>query len=193
MMARTPAVLPSAALVVLAMGVLAIAGCRGGVPSGNDAGGVDARRVEKKIEIDLTVQELRTFEGGRLSREYAISSGRKDRTPPGDYVVWKKHRKKDMKVGLVVLGKFYVLEDVPWIMFFEGRDLPRERGYAIHGAYWHDDFGKPVSHGCVNMRVEDARDLWHWSSPSAGEAVEVVATDANPGTPVAIHGFTPGG
>ena len=55
-----------------------------------------------------------------------------------------------------------VLAGVPWCSFFT------EKGHALHGTYWHDNFGLPMSHGCVNMRTEEAKWLFRWSLPSAG-------------------------
>jgi hypothetical protein len=52
----------------------------------------------------------------------------------------------------------FELRDVPWVMYFKG-------GYALHGAYWHDDFGRPRSHGCVNLAPIDARYVFEWSLP----------------------------
>jgi lipoprotein-anchoring transpeptidase ErfK/SrfK len=139
-----------------------------------------------RIEVDLARQRLRALSGGKLVHEFSISSGSRDRTPKGTFRVWRKHRMKDMKVGLPVLGKYYTLEDVPWIMYYEGDDLPREKGFAIHGAYWHADFGRPVSHGCINLSVPDARELFFWAGPSIGGELSVVASDANPGTEVVV-------
>ena len=53
-------------------------------------------------------------------------------------------------------GPGYSLPNVPWVMYFY-------RNYAIHGTYWHNAFGRPMSHGCVNMRVRDARWLYYWA------------------------------
>ena len=54
-------------------------------------------------------------------------------------------------------GPGYDTPDVPWTMYYSG-------SFAIHGAYWHDNFGTPVSHGCVNLRVPEAQALYDWSS-----------------------------
>jgi lipoprotein-anchoring transpeptidase ErfK/SrfK len=52
----------------------------------------------------------------------------------------------------------FELRDVPWVQYFE-------RGYALHTAYWHDDFGTPRSHGCINLAPVDARRLFFWTDP----------------------------
>ena len=56
----------------------------------------------------------------------------------------------------------FELRDVPWVMYFKG-------SYALHGAYWHDDFGRSRSHGCVNLAPIDARFVFLWASPSVPE------------------------
>jgi hypothetical protein len=53
----------------------------------------------------------------------------------------------------------YVIPGVPWTSFFT------ERGHAFHGTYWHDNFGVPMSHGCINMRPEEAKWIFRWSLP----------------------------
>ena len=65
-----------------------------------------------------------------------------------------------------MIGPGYDTPNVPWTMYFF-------RGYAIHGAYWHNNFGTPVSHGCVNMRVDEAKALYDWASVGT----EVVVRD----------------
>ena len=52
----------------------------------------------------------------------------------------------------------YSIEDVPWIMYFDG-------SYALHGAFWHANFGHPMSHGCINLSPADARELFGWTEP----------------------------
>ena len=77
---------------------------------------------------------------------------------------------------------YYNLPNVPYTMFFSNNDIPRSDGYSIHGAYWHNNFGHPMSHGCVNMKPEDAKVLFDWakSENQNGE-----------GTKVKIYGNTP--
>ncbi|MBI5619492.1 L,D-transpeptidase, partial [Candidatus Gottesmanbacteria bacterium] len=83
-------------------------------------------------------------------------------------------------------GPGYYLPDVPYVMYFY-------LGYAIHGTYWHNNFGHPMSHGCVNMRIEDAKTLFEWSSPQVTDtkAWSTNATSENAGTKVVIYGTTP--
>jgi len=63
------------------------------------------------------------------------------------------------------------------------------RGYAIHGAYWHNDFGRPKSHGCVNMAIPDSEKLFYWANPPTPAGTSVTrASQDNPGTKIVIHG-----
>jgi lipoprotein-anchoring transpeptidase ErfK/SrfK len=57
-----------------------------------------------------------------------------------------------------VVGEEFELKDIPYVQYFED-------GYALHAAYWHDDFGTPRSHGCINLSPEDARWLFGWTEP----------------------------
>jgi hypothetical protein len=140
----------------------------------------------KHIEIDLARQRLLAYEDGRLVREVVVSTGKRGKTPTGEFRIWRKHRLKDMKVGLPVRGDYYLLEDVPWVMYYFSEQHPKERGLAIHGAWWHSDFGTPASHGCVNLPVEEARQLFFWTDPPVGPFEEATATPANPGTRVVV-------
>ncbi len=76
----------------------------------------------------------------------------------------------------------YSIEDVPWVMYFEG-------SYALHGAFWHNAFGAPRSHGCVNMAPPDAKELFGWVEPQLPEGWHgVYSTESVPGTRVVVHG-----
>jgi hypothetical protein len=86
---------------------------------------------------------------------------------------------------------YYFLPNVPFIMWFAGDGVAADRGFSLHGTYWHNNFGYPMSHGCVNMRTEDAGTLFYWSEPSVGEARTIRADVSNPGTEVRIYGETP--
>ncbi|WP_265275624.1 L,D-transpeptidase [Nostoc sp. KVJ3] len=104
------------------------------------------------IEIDLSEQRLRAWEGKKLVYSYRISGGKRATpTPIGRFRINSKYRTHRMR------GKGYNIPDVPYTMYFY-------EGYAIHGAYWHNRFGTPVSHGCVNLPVKQARNLYNWAS-----------------------------
>lgn len=128
---------------------------------------------EKRIEVSLTRQELMAFEGQRLVFRSRVSSGIPDRrprengvptiTPDGFFHVSKKTPTRHMGDGHVTADlEAYELPGVPWVSFFH------ETGVAFHGTYWHTDYGIPRSHGCVNMRPEEAKWLYRWSLPAAG-------------------------
>jgi lipoprotein-anchoring transpeptidase ErfK/SrfK len=80
-----------------------------------------------------------------------------------------------------MIGPGYYLPEVPYTMYFYA-------GYALHGTYWHDSFGQPMSHGCVNLETGNAQKLFEWAGPVVPPGqTEVVATADNPGTLVVVH------
>jgi lipoprotein-anchoring transpeptidase ErfK/SrfK len=115
---------------------------------------------QRWIEVNLTTQRLIAWEGKNWVDARVISSG-KSSTPTltGVFDIQTKYRSTTMS------GADYSVPDVPHAMFYDG-------GYAIHGAYWHNNFGTPVSRGCVNMSESGAKWLYGWASV---------------GTPVVIH------
>ncbi len=131
---------------------------------------------EKWIEVDLGNQKLKAYEGAEVVFETEISSG-KAHTPTlvGKFRIMRKFESQLMS------GPGYYLPGVPWVMYFYG-------GYALHGAYWHDKWGTPTSHGCVNLRIDDAKWLYDWSDPVVPEGAKAFAsTKEYPGTWVLIH------
>lgn len=113
------------------------------------------------IEVDISDQTLIAWQGETAVLRTSISSGRTEYpTVRGTY---KIRTKLDLER---MIGPGYDTPNVPYTMYFF-------RGYAIHGAYWHNNFGTPVSHGCVNMRVEEAKALYEWASVG----MEVVVHD----------------
>lgn len=136
---------------------------------------------EKWIEVSLPDQRLKAWEGNRIVMEFPISSGKWAPTPTGTFNIWYKTRSQSMVGGSQTLGTYYNLPNVPNNMFFN-------QGYAIHGAYWHNNFGQPMSHGCVNSPLAYAAQLFDWAGPVVPEGQNVVrATAENPGTRVYIH------
>ncbi len=139
---------------------------------------------EKWVEIDLSQQKLYAREGDRVVFEFPISSGLPwTPTVTGEFRVWHKNKAQLMSGGSKENGSYYYLPNVPFNMYFY-------KGFAMHGTYWHNDFGKPRSHGCVNMRTEDAKALYYWISPQT-ESWGTFATESSPGTRVVVHGTTP--
>jgi lipoprotein-anchoring transpeptidase ErfK/SrfK len=124
---------------------------------------------EKRIEVSLADQTLRAYERDALIFETKISSGintprqkgaLSTKTPSGTFHIMSKYPSKHMGNGsLFADPDDYELPGVPWTSFFH------EAGYAFHGTYWHDNFGTPMSRGCVNMRIEEAKWLFRWARP----------------------------
>jgi lipoprotein-anchoring transpeptidase ErfK/SrfK len=148
---------------------------------------------EKRIEVDLTRQRTYAFEGDRKVYEFIISSGSWGRTPTGEFTIWTKVRSQLMKGGSKELGTYYYLPNVPYVMFFYNNEIEKMRGFSFHGTYWHSNFGHPMSHGCINMKNEDAKTLYEWATPvvTNPKAWSTLATAENPGTKVVIYGTAP--
>ncbi len=134
---------------------------------------VDVPSSKKHIEISLVTQQLTAYEGDQIVLRIPISSGVQNssgsglpsETPKGTFNIYSKLPTKYMGDNRLAenLGDRY-LTGVPWTMFFI------EGGYAIHGAYWHNNFGAPMSHGCINVRPDHAQWLYRWTTPEAGSA-----------------------
>lgn len=136
---------------------------------------------EKWIEVSLAEQKVRAWEGNKVAMEYLISSGKWAPTPTGTFSIWYKTRSQKMEGGSKALGTYYYLPNVPHNMFFY-------KGYALHGAYWHNNFGNPMSHGCVNEPLSNAAEIFDWAGPVVPPGANVVrATPENPGTKVFVH------
>ena len=115
---------------------------------------------ERVIEINLSTQYLIAWQGGVSVGETYVSTGKPGfDTPPGTYQILYKLESQTMEG--VLGGEYYNVPDVPWVMYFTGR------GHALHGTYWHNNFGAVMSHGCVNMPVGFAEWLYNWA-PNGG-------------------------
>lgn len=114
---------------------------------------------ERWIDVDLSQQRVHAFEGDTVVNSFLVSTGvLQTPTVTGKYQIWIKVRVQD------VSGAGYYLRDVPYVMFFY-------EDYGLHGTYWHNNFGTPMSRGCVNLTVDDAAWLYNWAS--VGTAVNV--------------------
>ncbi len=110
------------------------------------------------IHVDLSEQTLVAYDGDRAAFATAVSTGRAGHdTPTGVFRVMSKHVSTTMDD--LESDAPYQIEDVPWTMYFEGN-------FALHGAFWHTQFGRPRSHGCVNLAPADARWLFGWTEPN---------------------------
>ena len=134
---------------------------------------------KKRIEVSLAIQKLTCFEYDKPVFSTLISSGRLNsapgsngiptRTPIGKFYISVKMPSKHMGSGDLAQAAdihAYQLPGVPWTSFiqFDGRPF---QGHAFHGTYWHDNFGVPMSSGCLNMRTDEAKWLFRWCLPSA--------------------------
>jgi hypothetical protein len=146
---------------------------------------------EKRIEVDLTNQRLYGYEGDQKVYEFAVSTGKWGRTPKGRFHIWIKVRYTLMTGGSKTLGTYYYLPNVPYTMFFYNEQIPAWRGFGIHGTYWHDNFGHPMSHGCINMKTEEVELLYYWAKPDLTDKKSILATKDNPGTEIIIYGDPP--
>ena len=118
----------------------------------------------KWIEVDISEQRLNLKVGDRTEHTFLVSTGKWTPTPQGEWRIWTKLRYARMRGGSRALGTFYDLPNVPYTMYYN-------QGYGIHGAYWHNNFGTPMSHGCVNMKPEEAGIVFNWASVGTRVAV----------------------
>ena len=138
---------------------------------------------EKRIVVDLRRQWVYCYEGGNLVFSTKVSTGRifstgDFRTPVGDYVTFRKRASRHMAAGNLATG--YDLPGVPWVAYIT------ESGVSFHGTYWHNDFGTPRSHGCINMTPSAAKWLFRWTTPLVPSEEREVWVDY--GTSVEVRG-----
>lgn len=150
----------------------------------------DTTGSNKHIYIDLTNQRLSAYEGDRLVYSFLVSTGLWGRTPTGDFRIWIKLRYTRMSGGNKAIGTYYDLPNVPYTMFFYNDQVPKRSGYGLHGTYWHNNFGHPMSHGCVNMKTEEVALLYAWVHPETKGNL-TYATTEDPGTLITIYGTAP--
>jgi lipoprotein-anchoring transpeptidase ErfK/SrfK len=116
--------------------------------------------VGKSIVVSTQKQRIYAYENGQLVHSYLVSTGLPDSpTVLGDYKIYVKYTATDMK------GPGYYLPSVPYTMYFY-------QGYGIHGTYWHNSFGRPMSHGCVNLPTPEAKWFFDWAD--VGTPVRVI-------------------
>ena len=116
------------------------------VASGSGKGGA------RWIDVNLSTQSVYAYEGDTVVNSFIVSTGtRYTPTVTGKFKIWIKFKSTTMS------GPGYYLPNVPYAMYFY-------KGYGLHGTYWHNNFGTPMSHGCVNLRTSDAEWLYYWAS-----------------------------
>jgi hypothetical protein len=115
--------------------------------------------TQKRITIDLSDQILYAYDGDTLFMKEKMSSGIDGTpTPKGNFKIFKKTPSRYMQGPLPGISEdAYDLPGVPWTMYFTNE------GAAIHGAYWHNDFGSFHSHGCINLPPDKAEELYNWA------------------------------
>lgn len=107
--------------------------------------------IGREIVVDLSDSRTYAYENGQLVRSVLVSTGLPATpTVQGDFTVQRKY------VAQLMAGPGYYLPDVPYILYFY-------QGYALHGTYWHENWGQPMSHGCVNMPTSEAEWLYNWA------------------------------
>ncbi len=132
--------------------------------------------TDKRIDVDLSNQRVYAYEGSTKVNEFVVSTGLWGRTPTGSFTIQRKVRSQTMAGGNKSLGTYYYLPGVQWVQYFGNKQIPWSRGFSFHGTYWHNNFGHPMSHGCVNMKTPEAQWLYDW---------------APMGTTVSIYGTAP--
>ena len=134
---------------------------------------------KKRIEVDLRAQTLMAYEYDQVVFATKISSGLlyslpgvsiPTKTPSGRFNIENKYPSKHMGDGSLEASiDAYELAGVPWTCFFT------EQGHAFHGTWWHDNYGVPMSHGCINMRTPEAKWLFRWARPeSVPDKIDVI-------------------
>jgi hypothetical protein len=123
--------------------------------------GVDS--ALKRIKVHLDRQEFTAFEGETSVYTARISSGKKVNgrwtTPLGHTMTFHKRHSRHMAAGNLAAGG-YDLPGVPWVSYIT------KSGVSFHGTFWHNDFGTPHSHGCINLSAQDAKWLYRWTVPT---------------------------
>jgi lipoprotein-anchoring transpeptidase ErfK/SrfK len=125
----------------------------------------DVPPENKRLEISLEDQTLTAYEGNEAVFNSKIASGARFSsgnytTPIGRHMTYHKRPYRHMAAGDHAASNSYDLPGVPWICYFT------ESGISLHGTYWHNDFGKPRSHGCINLPIDAAKWVYRWTTPS---------------------------
>jgi hypothetical protein len=120
---------------------------------------------ERWLDVNVTKQTLVAYDGQKPVFATLISTGEAglddhEQTTATKRGIFRIHTKYvTATMSSEEVGEEFELRDVPYVQYFE-------EGYALHGAYWHDRFGTPKSHGCINLSPEDARRLFFFTEPS---------------------------
>jgi hypothetical protein len=127
--------------------------------------------VDKRIDVDLAKQTVTAFENGKAVYSARISSGDlMTTTPKGEFLVERKQPTRHMALLRTEVGG-YDLPGVPWVCFISWT------GVSLHGTYWHNNFGEPQSHGCINLTPEAAKWMYRWTLPVVPHDEDFLASD----------------
>ena len=137
---------------------------------------------DRRIAVYLDSQRAVALEDGQVVRSFKVSTG-KPATPTvtGSFYIYARYPLKTMKSDAKP-GEpgHYVVENVPYAQYFH-------KDYALHGAWWHNGFGRPASHGCVNLATRTRNRRW----PNAPEDAGWLYEWASLGVPVTVYAKTP--
>ena len=148
----------------------------------------DVGESEKWVDVDLSSKTLVLFVGDKPVYAALISPGKRSRnkkkdhaTPTGAWRIREKHVAVTMDGDGASGDLPYSIEDVPYVAYFKG-------SYALHGAFWHQNFGREMSHGCVNLAPNDAKHVFNWVEPRTPRGWHgVYSSPDHPGSMVVIH------
>jgi len=137
----------------------------------------------KRMEIRLPEQVVIAYENDSPVFMARTATGARFRdgdytTPTGNYMTNRKRPSRHMAAGDRAAANSYDLPGVPWVCYL------MENGISFHGTYWHNNFGRPRSHGCVNLNIRDARWVYRWTYPTA--TLDTVTLIEKTGTMVTV-------
>ena len=137
---------------------------------------------KRVIDVDLSTQTLSACRNGLLANQFPVSTGVQGKeTHTGTYYIYQRIVDAEMKSAESEFAPdYYDVKHVPWTQYFHN-------GEALHGAWWHNNFGHPMSHGCVNISTPTRNASW----PRAAANAEYLWSFDNLGDPVVVHGTTP--
>jgi hypothetical protein len=146
--------------------------------------------ANKRIEIALDAQTARCYEGDKLMLETLCATGpylrmengeRFFSTPRGNWMVDRKRPSRHMAADDLAAGDGFDLPGVPWVSYFHWW------GVSFHGTYWHNDFGRARSHGCINVPSATAKWLYRWAAPHGDDLTHIPEEiKGDGGTPVLV-------
>ena len=127
---------------------------------------------DKRVEVHLDDQLLIAYENGQLIFATRVSTGGKRQsgiytTPIGEFITYHKRPTRHMAAGDIASSGFD-LPGVPWVLYIT------EGGISFHGTYWHNDYGRPRSHGCINLTPQTAKWLFRWTTPTVPPDKELI-------------------